>query len=135
MQPVNDPPRVDEQGRLLCHATTRDGEPCKSPCVTGMKVCRMHGGSSPQAKRKARLRLAELVDPAIATLARIMVDQTAKESDRIRAADSVLDRAGWGRSTSVEVADAKEVLVERLRELREAADEEMSAGEEGEGDE
>lgn len=82
----------------------------------------MHGGSSPQAKRKARLRLTELVDPAIATLARIMVDQGAKEGDRIRAADSILDRAGWGRSSSVEVADAKDILVQRLQELRESAD-------------
>jgi hypothetical protein len=82
-----------------------------------MTVCRVHGGSAPAAKNKARLRLAELVDPAIATLAREMA--TAQSSkDRMAAANSILDRAGWGRVTNVEIGDARELLVARLIALR-----------------
>ena len=27
-----------------CSATSRQGQPCRSPAVRGKKVCRMHGG-------------------------------------------------------------------------------------------
>lgn len=118
MQPIENRPRVDDYGRLLCHATNRDGSQCNGPAVTGMRVCRMHGGSSPQARQKAKLRLAELVDPAIATLAHIMAEQGNAPSDRLRAANSILDRAGHGRMTKVESVDARELLVNRLLELQ-----------------
>lgn len=133
MQPT-ETPRIDEYGRLLCHATTREGEPCKSPCVTGMKVCRMHGGSSPQARNRAKLRLAELVDPAIGTLARVMTNQdgNATPSDRLRAANSILDRAGHGRMTKVEAVDARELLTHRLLELQAARDQEEEGTTSGE---
>lgn len=124
MQPV-DPtarpePRYDAMNRLLCRARTRTGEQCNSPAMTGQRVCRMHGGATPQARNKARLRLAELVAPAIATLAREMASAD-KSTDRLRAANSILDRAGWGRVSTVETADAREVLLERLAQMRDEA--------------
>lgn len=78
----------------------------------------MHGGASPQARRKARLRLAELADPAIATLARVMADPETKTSDKLRAADSILDRAGYGRTQTIETAEAREILLERITALQ-----------------
>lgn len=116
-------PRYDSVGRLMCSARRRGtDELCKAPAMTGQRVCRNHGGSSPQAKRAARLRLMELVDPAIATLAREMV-QAEKSRDKQSAANSILDRAGYGRTTRVETADARQILYERLltmqRELTE----------------
>lgn len=111
--------RVDEQGRMLCSAHRRDKTLCKGPAMMGTNVCRMHGGSSPQVRNKAKLRLAELVNPAISTLAREMVNTQAKPSDRLSAANSVLDRTGWGRVQRVETADAREMLAQRLMELRE----------------
>lgn len=121
MQP-QDPmqPRYDAQNRLLCGARRRDGDLCQSPAMHGQSVCRMHGGASPQARSKARLRLAELVNPAIATLAREMANAD-KSMDRQRAANSILDRAGWGRVSTVETADAREVLLARLAEMRDEA--------------
>lgn len=114
--------RVDSQGRLLCHAhRTGDGAACRAPALRGMKVCRMHGGATKQARMAAKLRLAELVDPAIGTLARVMVN-AAKDSDRMRAADSILDRTGYGRVQKVERTDAKDMLVQRLMEMRGAGD-------------
>lgn len=83
----------------------------------GQRVCKFHGGASPQAKAKARLRLLELVDPAIATLAREMV-QADLSSDRQKAANSILDRAGYARMSRIEAVDAREVLIQRLLDLR-----------------
>jgi hypothetical protein len=95
-------------------------ELCGKPAMRGQNVCQVHGGSAPAAKRNAKLRLLELVDPAIATLAREMT--SAKSSkDRMAAANSILDRAGYGRVSQVEVADAREMLVARLIALRDGA--------------
>lgn len=83
-------------------------------------MCKTHGGSAPQTRRKAALRLLELVDPAIATLAREMTTAD-KSSDRLKAADSILDRAGMPRKTTVDSVSANELLIARVRELREEA--------------
>lgn len=101
-----------------CAATSRQtGEQCKNAPIKGGTVCRFHGGGSPQAKQKAALRLAALVDPAIATLGREMV-KAEKSSDRQRAANSILDRAGITRGQSAELDVARALLLERLLEAR-----------------
>lgn len=111
-------PRLGRNGERLCGAKRTNGEPCNAPAMQGQRVCRMHGGSSPQAKRKAALRLVELIDPAIATLAREMV-QADTSADRQRAANSILDRAGVPRVTKeIGVDTSREVLLTRLREIR-----------------
>ena len=107
-------PRYDAQNRRLCYAKNNT---CRGPAMTGQKVCKAHGGSSPQAKRSARLRLAGLVDPAIATLAKEMTG-AEKSNDRLAAANSVLDRAGYGRAQQIETTDAREILLEKLLELQ-----------------
>lgn len=117
-QPNGNVVRLDQQGRMLCKAKRRDGELCKSPAVTGMLVCRIHGASSRQSKNMRKLRLSELADPAIATLAREMA-QADKSADRQRAANSILDRAGYGRHQTVSVDDAKDELYQRILEFKE----------------
>lgn len=119
---LQDGVRVDKQGRLLCTAKNRAGQPCSAPSVSGTRVCRNHGGASPQARRKAKLRLAELVDPAIATIARVMTDPNTKPSEKLRAADSLLDRAGHGRAQKIETEDAKALLMNRLIALKHQED-------------
>ena len=42
-----------------CGAKTRSGGSCRQPAMQGSPRCRMHGGSSPQARKRAQLRLAE----------------------------------------------------------------------------
>lgn len=87
--------------------------------MPGATVCRYHGGAAPQVQKKAALRLLELVDPAIATLARTMADPAAPHAARIRAAENVLDRAGVPRRVEATEADiAKAVLLERLLAMR-----------------
>lgn len=101
-----------------CRAKRSNGEPCKKPAIKGGTVCQTHGGSAPQVRKKAALRLLELVDPAIAVLAREMV-QADKSADRQRAANSVLDRAGVPRTaTVIDGESAKSLLVERINALR-----------------
>lgn len=114
------PIRTTSSGRLLCHAKSKStGELCSQVAIPGGKVCRYHGGASGHVKRKAALRLQELVDPAIATLAREMTS-AEKAADRLRAADSVLDRTGYGRTSKVETETVQDALMHRLAQLKAA---------------
>lgn len=61
--------------------------------MKGQLVCRVHGGSSPQAKEKAKERLIAAIDPMIAELVRL-AKEAAKDADRIRAIQLALDYAG-----------------------------------------
>lgn len=111
-------PMSEPTPRRQCTAKNRAGERCKQAPIKGGTVCRNHGGSAPQVRRKATLRLLELVDPAIGTLAREMV-QADKSADRQRAANSILDRAGMPRTaTVIDGESAKALLVERINALR-----------------
>lgn len=105
-------------GKRVCTAKRTNGEPCTKPPIKGGTVCATHGGSAPQVRRKATMRLLELVDPAIGTLAREMVNAD-KSADRQRAANSILDRAGMPRTaTVIDGESAKALLVERINALR-----------------
>ena len=74
-----------------CTATARSGDRCRQVPIRGGNVCRFHGGSAPQVKKKARQRLAELVDPAIKRL-RILVDEKKDKRVALAAARDILDR-------------------------------------------
>jgi len=116
------PMDVGTSAKRLCSAKRTNGQPCGRPPIKGGTVCATHGGSAPQVRRKAALRLLELVDPAISTLAREMV-QADKSADRQRAANSLLDRAGVPRTaTVIDGESAKALLVERINALRDEAD-------------
>lgn len=84
----------------------------------GFGLCRNHGGTSPGGRTAARLRLDELVGPAIATIARIIADPEAPVSVRLRAAQDVLDRSGYPRRVDVDVDAAREQLVDRIVALQ-----------------
>lgn len=46
-------------GRLICGAKRKTGDPCGAPPPRGATRCRNHGGKSPQAQAKARERNIE----------------------------------------------------------------------------
>jgi len=80
--------------RRQCSAKSkRSGVRCGRAPILGGAVCSFHGGKSPQAKRSARQRLAELVDPALTALAEL-VRQRKLPNVRLGAARDLLDRAG-----------------------------------------
>ncbi len=88
--------RHDDQGRRLCIATTRKGEPCRGAANLGATVCRMHGASAPQVKAKtARTLLEELIEPALMALRDIVQDVKQPASARVAAARDILDRTGF----------------------------------------
>lgn len=49
---------VTSKGAVSCRGHKRSGPPCTNPPMHGQLVCRMHGGSSPQARTAASRRLA-----------------------------------------------------------------------------
>lgn len=105
-----------------CRAHSKTtGKQCGNTAEPGAVVCRYHGGAAPQVRRKAALRLLELVDPSIATLAEVMMSKTNKPADRIRAADSILDRAGIPRAQTMDISVSQDVLIQRLRAMRDRA--------------
>ena len=93
----------------------------------GTGHCRNHGGSTRNHRAAARLQLAELVQPAMATLARALTDPEVPWSVKQRSADSLLDRAGYPRRVDVDVDAQREGLAERLWALREGEAEEGTA--------
>lgn len=105
-------------GARRCHARSRSGEQCGQAAMHGATVCKMHGGLTPAVQRKAKLRLLELVDPAIATLARELTNSKARPIERVRAAEAILDRAGYGKQMEVTGEEAREMLLQRMLQLR-----------------
>ena len=100
--------------RPKCRAHNRAGNQCGNYAIPGGMVCRMHGGAIPKVRDKARLRLAALIEPAIQRLATEMDSEKTPPADRIRAANSILDRAGYGRIATLDVEAARDVLTERI---------------------
>lgn len=100
--------RPDEQRRLVrskCeHATfgQRSGKPCQLDAMRGTNVCHKHGGSAPQVREAARLRLLSAADDAAAVLIRL-TKKKASDSDVRQAAIAVLDRAGLKPTHKVEL--------------------------------
>ena len=78
--------------RRICKAHTTSGKPCGRAPISGASVCYNHGGAAPQVRRRAELRLLEMVDPALAQLARI-VDNGDTDDVRLKSIKEVLDRA------------------------------------------
>ena len=57
---------LDQRNPRLCHALISDrSRLCERFQMYGQAVCYSHGGASPQAKRKAKERIAQAVIPVI----------------------------------------------------------------------
>jgi hypothetical protein len=74
---------------------------CRRTAIVGGRVCSAHGGKAPQVARSAAERLAALVDPAIAELARL-VRRADSDTIKLAAIKDVLDRAGYKPKERVE---------------------------------
>jgi hypothetical protein len=104
-----------------CGARTRLGQPCRLPALVGATRCRMHGGASPQARQKARLRVLErearqvldregiiapLVDPlsALQELAGEALELKRYFADRLSALEQLRYEGRAGEQLRSEVA-------------------------------
>lgn len=115
--------RFDQQGRRLCTAHRTDGEPCRGPAMEMQTVCRVHGGAAPQAKTAAQRRIVALVDPSIDALEEAL--KHGNTSEKLRAIEAILDRAGITRTANLGIAvqteySTKSEIYKRLLALREA---------------
>ena len=108
-EPTHDPSRCKAYARTT-------GRQCSNAPMLGQQVCRMHGGASPRARAAAQRRLIDLVDPAIKRLENVLL--RGDDKDAMRAVENVLDRAGYPRGVEVDVGVLREVIRERLHELR-----------------
>jgi len=52
-----------DDARRCTAKSSRSGNRCKKAAILGGMVCRTHGGSAPQVKKKALERLEDLIDP------------------------------------------------------------------------
>ena len=84
-------------------------------------MCRMHGGSAPQVKAAAKVRLASLVDPAIGVLAANMKNRRANPGVAQRAAEDVLDRNGFKPVEKIETTQLWDGDLAKLTEDQLAA--------------
>lgn len=87
-----------------CHAhTLRDGDrrPCRNPAVTGLTVCRSHGGATPTAKAKAKAARVDIA--AGRQVARLGVKV------EVHPAEALIDLVHW---TAGEVAYWRGIVVD-----------------------
>jgi len=72
--------------KVRCKAQIKGKGQCKRAAIKGGAVCQWHGGGSPQVKRKAAERLADLIDP----------DRALREAARLAYSDvrDLYDEAG-----------------------------------------
>lgn len=97
---------MNDDSRRCTAMAKSTGERCKRRPIPGGFVCVLHGGAAPQTRDKARRRLLELVDPALATLAEVLREglKNGDTPSAVRSALGILDRAGLGPSSAVEVS-------------------------------
>ncbi len=91
-----------DDARRCTAKSVRSGQRCKKAAILGGVVCQTHGGGAPQVKKAARERLNDLIDPAINELGRRVEDQD-NPALALRAAQGILDRAGYKSSEKVEL--------------------------------
>lgn len=109
-------------GKQRCPKWSRsDQRRCRQPLAfEGAPSCFYHGsGNHKQTMAKARLRL---ISEASSSIERLVVERDSAESsaDRQRAANSLLDRVGVVRGINViGGSDLREVVIQRLMEIRE----------------
>lgn len=98
----------------------RNGHRCKKPAIPGGTVCATHGGAAPQVKRRAKLRVLQLLDPALGQLARILANPDDQRIG-LTAIKMVVEMNGMTTRGDVDSTLAKAILMDRHYALQEAA--------------
>lgn len=87
-----------------CTAHRKNGDRCRKWAIMGGTVCATHGGRARQVREKARQRLMEYSDPAVRHAFKTMNDETAPVQTRLKASLAIIDRAGLGPQTAIDVS-------------------------------
>jgi hypothetical protein len=78
---------------MKCSATNRNGKSCGRNAIEGGSVCNMHGGSAPQVRRRAAIRMLAAADLAIGALIEDVRDKGERRVRQVAYKD-LLDRIG-----------------------------------------
>lgn len=95
------------ESKTVCTAKRRNGEPCLNYAIRGAKVCRMHGGSAPQVRAAAQVRILMASDLAAKKLVDLMQSPTVDDRVKLSAAKDLLDRANLAGTQNVEIGVTK----------------------------
>ncbi|MEV8265642.1 HGGxSTG domain-containing protein [Microbacterium sp. NPDC077057] len=93
--------------KTLCTASRRNGEPCLNYAIKGATVCRMHGGSAPQVRRAAQVRILMASDLAAKKMVELMSNPKVDDRVKLAAAKDLLDRANLAGTQNIEVGVTK----------------------------
>lgn len=106
--------RDDHNTPILDKDGARRYKPCKNWAANGTKWCQKHGGQFPSTIAAAQRRLQHGTDDLVEILERIARNENETASDRIKAINSYLDRAGIraGAVISVEAPRWQQMLGE-----------------------
>lgn len=80
--------------------------------MKGGTVCRNHGGKAPQVMKRAKQRLLDAADEVAGHLVTLATDYEVDPAVRVRAINSVLDRAGVPVLKEVAVSEGSHWLDE-----------------------
>jgi hypothetical protein len=95
---------------MVCKARRSDGQPCRAPAIKGGRVCRSHGGATKHIREAANKRIEELVLPAVGKL-RVLMLRGESHAIQLKAAESILDRAGIVATQQVDVDNQVTITV------------------------
>lgn len=118
------------ESRTVCTAKRRNGEQCLNYAIRGAKVCRMHGGSAPQVRAAAQVRILMASDLAAAKLVDLMQSPTVDDRVKLAAAKDLLDRANLAGTQNVEIGvtqrDFSDVSADVVMDLVDMGDDELN---------
>jgi hypothetical protein len=90
-----------------CTAKSKQkGVQCRQPAIRGGNVCRVHGGSAPQVRKKAEERIAALLYPAVHVLDMSMKGQKKRPDIALMAAKEVIELNGLKKAQKHELTGA-----------------------------
>lgn len=104
--------------RCTAHLTDGSGRRCKKNAILGGNVCGTHGGSAPQVRAKAHLRLLAASDRVAGALVAIAMDKKQPAAARVQACRDILDRAGLKRTEVVEHRQVEMTSPEEVARVR-----------------
>lgn len=81
--------------------------------MNGQHVCQTHGGRAPLAMLSAQERLAQMVDPALTAL-RKLVDEADADSVRLSAIKDILDRHMGRAKQAIDLTTAGQPLIKSV---------------------
>lgn len=112
--PADGSPAEDDPRRCTANLSDGSGERCKRWAMVGMRVCPMHGGKVPTAKRRAQLTLMDLL-PLATRKHREILETSQDERVVLQATKMVYDRTGLEEGSHAgDQSVVREMIMSRL---------------------